>query len=95
MQIALSQVGKVHTCSPPDSNGLWIHRDAAAVLDEKELESMRSAFTIELFNRRGVHSCSAGKEEGDLETVYACKAGEVDQAGHIRLASALRDLASS
>lgn len=95
LQIALDQVGKVLAHSPIDPSGLWIHKASAEVLNGKDHDLMRSAFTVELFNERGVHGWSAGEEESILAAGYRKKADAVEKEGYFRLVAALRDLAAS
>lgn len=95
LRIALDQAGKVLAHSPADPSGLWIHKGAGEVLNEKDHDVMRSAFTVELFNERGVSTWTAGEEERALATNYRWKADAVEKEGFFRLAASLRDLASS
>jgi hypothetical protein len=95
IQIALAQVGRVLAHSPIDPKGLWIHKGSAEVLNAEEHGSMRSAFTVELFNERGVHGWSAGKEESTIAAGYREKADAVEKEGYHRFAAALRELATS
>jgi hypothetical protein len=95
LRIALDQVGKVLAHSPPDPSGLWIHKGAAEVLNEKDSDNLRSAFTIQLFNERGMHGWTAGKEERALAADYRQKASAVEEAGYFNLAASMRNLAAS
>lgn len=80
--------------APPDPDGLWIHRSAAAVLNAEDSEEMRIGFRIELFNSRGVYWVDpTGKSERELAAKYRKQAEEVEAAGYHRLASTLRKLA--
>jgi hypothetical protein len=90
LSVALTMVGEVLVSSPPDPDGLWLHRSAAEALNSKDAEEMRRGFTIELFNSRGIHGFSAGSEERGLAADYESKAASVEAAGFIRLATALR-----
>jgi hypothetical protein len=56
---------------------------------------MRNGFTAELFNIRGVHWWTAGKEEREIAEKYRKQAEEVESAGYYRLASSVRELAAS
>jgi hypothetical protein len=58
--IAMSQVGQVLPYVPADPGGLWIDKTVALALNEKDVDEMRSGFTIELFNMRGVHGFTHG-----------------------------------
>lgn len=81
--------------SPADPTGLWIHKSAGEILNEKEHDVMRSAFTVELFNQRGVSTWTEGKEERALADNYRRKADAVEKERFFRLAASLRDLAAS
>ena len=54
---------------------------------------MRSGFTCELFNRRGVHGFSAGEEERKLAAGFGAKADALEEKGYERIATAVRELA--
>jgi len=93
LRIAMDQIGKVLPYAPPDADGLWINHSVAETLDAKDASEMRSAFTCELFNMRGVHGFSAGKEELKIATGYREKAEALDQRGYLRFAAAMRKIA--
>ena len=93
--IALSRVGHVLAYIPPDPDGLWLHQSAAMALNAKDTDDMRRGFTAELYNLRGVHSWTAGKEERQLAEKYRTRAEEVEACGYHRLASSLRKFAAS
>ncbi len=95
LDIALSKLGEVLIHTPPDSDSLWIHHTAARVLNAKESEPMRNGFQTALFNTRGVHTWTAGREERELAEKYRARAEAVESHGYHRLAGALRDLANS
>ena len=95
LEVAMIHVGHVLVYAPPDPDGLWICRFAAAALNSKDAGDMRDGFRTELFNSRGVHGFSAGAEEMTLAEQYRTKADAVEAAGFHRLASALKELASS
>jgi hypothetical protein len=81
---------------PADPDGLWIHRAAAAALNAKDAEDMRSGFRTELFNSRGVHWVDpTGRPERELASRYRAQAEALDDAGFHRLAATLRELAAS
>jgi len=88
-------VGHVLIHTPPDPDGLWLHHSAAAALNAKDANDMRDGFQTELFNSRGVHTWTAGREEQELAEKYRTQAEEVEARGYHRLASSLRDLAAS
>jgi hypothetical protein len=95
LRIALDQVGKVLAHSPEDPSGLWIHRGVAEVLNDERHEVMRLGYRVELFNKRGTFTWTAGEDEKRLAKEYREKAAAVDREGYFRLAACLRDLAAS
>jgi hypothetical protein len=95
LEIALSMVGHVLIHTPPDPDGLWIHHSAAMALNAKDANDMRDGFHTELFNSRGVHSWTAGREERELAEKYRTQAEEVEARGYHRLASSIRELVTS
>ena len=95
LEIALTMVGHVLIHTPPDPDGLWIHHSAAAALNSKDANDMRDGFTTQLFNSRGVHGFTVGREERQLAERYRKQADEVETKGYHRLANSMRMLASS
>ncbi len=95
LEIAMTMVGHVLIHTPPDPDGLWIHHAAAAALNAKDANDMRDGFRTELFNSRGVHSWTAGKEERQLAQKYRSWAEAAETRGYVRLASTLHNLAES
>ncbi|MBU4201559.1 MAG: hypothetical protein KKB85_00190 [Candidatus Altiarchaeota archaeon] len=95
LEIALSMVGHVLIHTPPDPEGLWLHHSVAKALNAKDANDMRDGFQTELFNSRGVHSWTAGREEQKLAEKYRTQAEEVEACSYHRLASSLRELATS
>jgi hypothetical protein len=95
LRIALDQIGKVFAHAPADPSGLWIHKAIADLLNQKDSENMRSAFTVELHNLRGVFTWTAGEEEKKIALSYRAKAEDVDMEGYFRFAATLREFAAS
>jgi hypothetical protein len=93
LEIATSQLGQVLPYSPADADGLWIHHIVAEALNAKDAKRMRSGFTMELFNQRGVHGFTAGKEERALAKRNREKADALDARGYSRFATAMREFA--
>ncbi len=93
LEIALQRIGHVLAYAPVDPSGLWIHRSVAAVLDAEDFGEVRRGFQIQLFNSRGVHSHSGGREERILAEGYRTKAEAVENEGFHRLANSLRQMA--
>ena len=67
----------------------------AKVLDASKHDHMRRGFSVELFNHRGVHGFSSGKDELELAKRYRAYADKYDLAKFTRIASSLRGLAES
>jgi len=78
---------------PRDENGLWIHHIVAQELNAKDAKTMRAGFTTELFNQRGVHGFTAGKEELELARINREKAEALEAKGYSRFATAMREFA--
>ena len=95
LENALSMAGQVLTFVPPDPDGLWLHRAAAAVLNARDAQRLRQGFTIALLNRRRAYWATGGREERELAQKYRVQADEVEVQGYHRLAQAIRDLATS
>lgn len=95
LKISLDRIGKVLAHSPADPSGLWLHKDVAEVLNDKEHEVMRTAFRVELFNQRGMFTWTAGEEERKIATSFRNKASALDRESFFRLAASMRDLAAS
>ena len=54
---------------------------------------MRSGFTMKLFNLRGVHGFSSGKEELAIAERYHKKAEALEENGYQRFATEMREFA--
>lgn len=89
-EVAQIQIGHVLTCAPPDPDGLWIHNAVAAALNFRDTGEMRSGFTTQLFNDRGVHGFTRGQEERKLAIENREKAESLDSKGYTRFATAMR-----
>lgn len=95
LEIAMEMVGHVLIHTPADPDGLWIHRTAAAALNDKNAGHMREGFQVELLNSRGMHWIDpSGKPEMGLAEKYRQQADQVENARYPRLAATLRELAS-
>lgn len=92
-KVAQLQIGHILTHAPADPDGLWIHEAVASVLNGRDTEEMRSGFTTELFNQRGVYSHTAGREERELAQLNRDKAEALDAKGYSRFAAAMREFA--
>ena len=94
LEMALTMVGHVLIHTPPDPDGLWIHHSTATALNDRDAKYMRDGFRTALFNSRGVHGFTSGREERALAQKYRGQADEVESHYH-RLANSLRELAVS
>jgi hypothetical protein len=93
--IAMDQIGKVLICAPADPSGLWIRREIANALNDKDAEAMRDGFTTGLFNTRGVHGYTAGKEELGLANRFHRDADALESSGFHRFAKSIREIANT
>lgn len=87
------QIGHVLVNAPEDPDGLWIHASVADALNGRTAEKMRSGFTTQLFNNRGVHGFSHGEEERKLAAKNREKALALEEHGFTRFAAAMREFA--
>jgi len=96
LDVALSKVGEVLISVPSDSDGLWINREVATALNDRDADSMREGYRIEILNSRGAHWVDpTGKPEKELADQFRTKAEEVENAGFQRFAVTLKVLADS
>lgn len=96
LEVALINIGKVLIHTPPDSDGLWIHRAVAAALNHREADDMRAGFRTGTYNARGFHWVDpTGKPEREQADQFRSKAEEIENAGFQRFAVTLRGLADS
>lgn len=95
LEIAMTMLGHALIHVPADPDGLWIHRSAAAALNAEDAKDMRDGFRTELYNSRGVHWVDpTGAAERGLADQYRRQADAVESAGHHRLATTVRELAT-
>jgi hypothetical protein len=92
-KIAQQLIGASFVYAPLGVEGLLEHPTAAEILDKSDSEEMRRGFTIALFNLRGVHGYSGGKDERKLAETYTEFAAKFDLSGFVQIAAALRGLA--
>ena len=93
--IAQQMIGHSLTYHPAGLEGILQYPAVAKTLDAPEHDHMRRGFSVELFNHRGVHGFSSGKEELELAKQYRMYADKYDLAKFTRIASTLRGLAES
>lgn len=91
--VARHYIGQSLTYAPADPGGLWIHKAVADILDERDADKIRSEFTLALFNRRGMHTFTYGREERELAKKNQEKAEALDAEGFTRFAAAMRKFA--
>lgn len=92
--ISLDMFGRVLTHAPADPSGLWIHMAVAAILDAPDGDLLRDGFRVQLYNSRGAHWVDpTGTPERALADKYRTNADSLENAGFVRLASTLRELA--
>lgn len=95
LEFAVRRVGAVLYYSPPDPDGLWIHRCVADRLNAKDSKVLRSGFEMGILGSRGVHFVDpTGVAERELAVNYRKQADEVEVAGYFRLADTLRNVAT-
>ncbi|SMC60799.1 hypothetical protein [Polynucleobacter kasalickyi] len=96
LNVGLNNIGQVLAYAPADSDGLWLNKNVAEILDDIRFEKAKNGYINGLFNKRGVYSVDpSGSEELSLSQDYEKKADDVENAGFINLASALRGLSDS
>lgn len=96
LEVAMNKVGEVLLYCPPDMEGLWIDREVASILNERDADKMRRGFSTKIYNSRGAHWVDpSGKDERKLADEWREKANNLEEEGFARLASTLRELADS
>ena len=94
LEVALTRAGEVLIHSPEDSNGLWINRTVAEMLNAPDAEIIREAYEIAWFNSRGAYWADpAGNQERELADKFRQKAEDAENEGFRRLAVNLKRLA--
>ena len=79
-----------------DTDGFWIHRQIAEVLNREDSGTIRRGYTTGRFNLRGAHFVDpSGKEEHDLAAEMRRQADLVEDEGFHLFADALRSLAQT
>jgi hypothetical protein len=94
-KIAQQLIGTSFVYAPLGVEGLLKYKVAAKILDQSESDEMRRGFTTGLFNLRGVHGYTAGKEELELSNTYHQFAERFEGEGFVRVATTLRALSES
>ena len=91
--VARHYIRQILTYAPADPGGLWIHKAVADILDARDADKIRSEFTLTLFNRRGIHTFTYGREERELAKHNQEKAEALDAEGFTRFATIMREFA--
>lgn len=92
-EVASHQVGEVLYFAPKDDqNELWIN-PVCEILDSKQNVELRRGLCIRIFNSRGVHGFSGGKEETELAEKWERRAKLAERRGFSRLGESLRSVA--
>lgn len=91
--IAQEVIGHSLMYQPAGLQGILEYPVVAKCLDAPEHEHMRRGLTIELFNRRGAHGYSGGKDELEIAKNFRIRAHQYDLAKFTRIATSLRGLA--
>ena len=65
LEVALEQVGQVLAHAPADADGLWINRDAATVLNDKDAKELREGFVTRILNSQRRNLGHAGQRRRD------------------------------
>ena len=95
-EVAQSKIGNILIHTPPDTNGLWIDKRIASLLDQPENEAMRDGFRTETYNSRGFHEVDfSGQEDLELAQKYKKKASDLEDEGFLNFAETLRNLSKS
>lgn len=95
-EVSMIKVGEVLYYTPQDPDGLWINREVAECLDARGAEDMRSGFSTQIFNARGVHWVDpTGAPERELGNQWRARAEVVEAEGLARFADTLREAAAS
>lgn len=93
-EVASLQIGEVLYYAPKDSQGLWTDL-VCEILNSKEDGEYRRGLRIRIFNSRGVHGDTGGKEEIELAEQWEGVASQAETKGFVRLATTLRELGQS
>lgn len=93
-EVASHHIGQALYYAPRDENELWIE-PVCALLDSKEDPEFRQGLSIRIFNSRGVHGFSAGKEELALAEKWERIASNAENEGFSRLGVTLRNISKS
>ncbi|WP_139706598.1 hypothetical protein [Aeromonas hydrophila] len=87
-------IGKVLIHTPQSEDGLWIEHKIAEFLNQRELDDVRNAYKLAVYNSRGAHWVDPeAKPEIKLSQEYHHKSEAIDLLGLQRFARTLREIA--
>ncbi|MES9902462.1 MAG: hypothetical protein ABW168_07240 [Sedimenticola sp.] len=90
----LRVIGKTLINAPKSKDGLWIEIKLAEFLNQRQLEGVRDAYRLAIYNSRGVHWVDPeAKAEIKLSEEYLEKSEKIDLLGLQRFSRTLRDIA--
>lgn len=93
LRSALRVLGKNLINSPEGDDKLWIHTTIAEFLNRRELDIVRDAFRMAVYNSRGAHIIDPeAKPEIKLSEVYQSKSEALELLGYQRVARMLREI---
>lgn len=92
--VGMHMAGQALRHAPADPDGLWLHKDVAALLNREDMHELRRGFDLGIVNSRGCHFVAPdGSGEETLAKEWSDKANEIENAGFHRLAVTLRGIA--
>lgn len=94
-RIAQQQIGHCLMYPPAGLDGMISCPIILKIVDGHDQEHVRRGLTAELFNSRGVHGYSAGREELGIAEKFQKYASDYDLLKCTRIATSLRELAES
>ena len=96
LEIAKRHIGNVLFYTPADEDGLWINKNIATLINEKNNDNLRNGYYQEAVNSRGVHvvDCSGAQDFARAKNYYE-KARKLEQYGFINFAGTLKQLAKN
>lgn len=95
LEVALDEVGTVLFYLPEETDGLWLPKEAAKLLNQRNMEKMRRGYCREIYNSRGAHRVVPdGSPERKLAEKWRQRADQIENEGFHRFAADLRSVAS-
>ena len=90
----LYTIGQKLIYIPADTDGFWINKDVAQIINEKDHNDIRDGLSNGIRNSRGAYFVDpTGQAEKDIAQMYRSRAEETENLGYHRLADMLRDIA--